>query len=217
VEAYILRLLSDLAALCNRAYSEKTFASEDVEVLYRNVDGRHVYAIRGTETQLFTRGGIIDLIRGALFFRRGKMDAHFGFVDGWRAIKSELLEHYNRQEAGPLYLTGHSMGGAIAIVGTLDLLRDDFPHYSLGCVSFGSPRCIDLDDISQSESAAMSHCCMDIVNTRDPIPSLFRFAGYDWGYGPFYIGGKDRAAWYRMRMKYHDIDEYRKILFDMGH
>lgn len=207
--------LSNLARAAEKAYKEKTFEAGDVECLYQFVEGRHVYAIRGTETQLFTRGGIIDLLRGLVFW--GSKDIHFGFLEGWNRISKDILEHYWQQPAAPLCLTGHSMGGAIAIIGTSKLLIDGFEKGALSCVTFGAPRCIDFNGAFNDEARSdLAFCAMEVVHYRDPVPAFFRFARFSYADEPYLIGRHKRAKWFKLRFAYHGMEAYLKELLLAG-
>jgi pimeloyl-ACP methyl ester carboxylesterase len=210
-----MKLLSALAIACDKAYSEHTFKADDVECAYFNIGGKHIYAIRGTETQLVTRGGFIDLLRSLLFWQKDNI--HYGYKEGWEAVSKDILEHYHAQPRGALYLVGHSLGGSIALAGLYDLLEAGAQYKSIGCVTFGSPRSVDLDDLSLDLRGKINDCLVEVTHSRDPVPNLFRFAGYDWGDEPYYIDGKRKAKWWRRSLKYHSMDSYIKELQKRGY
>lgn len=214
--------LSKMAELCDKAYSEHTFVVDDIECLYRRIDEKHVYAIRGTETQLVTRGGFIDLLRGALFPSHKDNDMHYGFYNGWRQIGREITDHFkavSQKRDYPMVLTGHSMGGSIALIGTIELIRDGFiSPDSISCVTFGAPKCVDFDDTEiEAIQDRLKPSVMEIVHYLDPVPYFFGFMGYD-HLDPSYIGHEmyEQAPWYKRKFKYHSMDVYRGTLKAKG-
>ena len=210
--------LSKMAEAAKESYRRKSFVSGDIECLYAKFGDKHVYAIRGTETQLFTRGGIIDLLRSIFFWSHKSADIHYGFAEGWNRISKDILDDYSKRKPGPLYLVGHSMGGAIALIGTAKLLVDGFDSNALGCIAFGSPRAIDFDNSFNAEMRdKIKSCCVEVIHSKDPIAPMFSFAGYDYADEPFFVGGKQKQApWYRRSFKFHNMDEYIKELILEG-
>lgn len=70
---------------------------------------------------------------------------HSGFLTVWElAFKSIVLTQMeelmkSHGEMKPVYVTGHSLGGALAQIAALSLTRQ-FPRSEISVFSFGSPR-----------------------------------------------------------------------------
>jgi len=158
-----------LAELCLRSYHEQTFAINGVEVLV--VDNNIV--IRGTEPSSFT-----DIVRN-LF-------GQIGYEFAAYSIYYRCLEIIDRR--CPVYITGHSAGGAIAIY--LSRLIN-----AKEVVVFGCPRL--------SESA---HNLYSYVYANDAVPKLL-FPKKQHS-GDLVELGKDRKRWYKLSVQDHFLFNY---------
>lgn len=69
---------------------------------------------------------------------RPPVKVHIGFWQAYQAIHETLHTHLQKDEFKdlPLYLTGHSLGGALAVVSTYAMNDDRIA----ACYTFGSPR-----------------------------------------------------------------------------
>lgn len=75
-------------------------------------------------------------------------EVHQGFqgalMDVWPAMRAKLREFRHKSPTPlPLWLTGHSLGGAMATLAAAQLIRADEPFN--GVYTFGQPRCGDRD------------------------------------------------------------------------
>jgi len=88
---------------------------------------------------------------------------HHGFKDAFSLIKSEVEKDILDYQNIPLYITGHSLGGALAVVATRFLANDSHG----ACYTFGSPRV---------GNAALSYGIKTpiyrVVNSADLVPRL---------------------------------------------
>lgn len=96
-----------------------------------------VIAFRGTEKN--KKDILTDL--KARFYNSASGRTHEGFTIAYEGIKSSIRNTLREREDGkqvePLYLTGHSLGGALATIAAKDLERD---FVVSSCYTFGSPR-----------------------------------------------------------------------------
>lgn len=125
-----------LARLSLEAYNKKkvTYAAGGTEVLVRTVRKHTVIAFRGTE---FDLSDIIDDLQGYPWWSREVSGfVHRGFLQGVRAIWPGLS--MIGEGAQKLVLTGHSKGGAEAILLGAMLTRLDRPPVQIE--TFGAPR-----------------------------------------------------------------------------
>ncbi len=100
---------------------------------------------------------------------------HRGFKDAYDAIGKTLIDKllphitengddlHGRRLTKPLYLAGHSLGGAMAVIATIALE----PHNLAACYSFGAPR---LGDASVDRELKTPH--YRIVHGHDAVPAL---------------------------------------------
>lgn len=120
-----------------------------------------VLVFRGTEANAF-HDILIDLKIGEIGLPNGKIETHLGFnkaLDSiWHEIKA-ALQHIE----GPLYFTGHSLGGALA---TLAASR----YRPTALYTFGSPRVGDIDFVHSLSS--MSNIIYRIVDGKDVVCTL---------------------------------------------
>ena len=127
---------SILVELCQSAYSKSPDISDDLGVaqaILHNTDRALVVAFRGTEpTQI--NDDLADLELGPLTVP-GLGLVHQGF---WAAASRIAPIVADRAGDLPLYLTGHSLGGAIAIALAAYRRLNDTP--TQGVITFGAPR-----------------------------------------------------------------------------
>lgn len=98
--------------------------------------GMRILAFRGTEQNFKDfktdlKAHLIPIHGGG-----GQELVHAGFQDGFDSIRAEVEESLKQNEDLPLYITGHSLGAALATLATWHIASS-----SLGaCYTFGGPR-----------------------------------------------------------------------------
>ena len=98
----------------------------------------------------------------AEFFNIGKV--HSGFLKSYLSVRGRILDQLNELNS-PLFMTGHSLGAALATLVCADLELQGIEYDS--CYTFGSPRVGDADflkTISSSRVFRVVNNC-DIVTT----------------------------------------------------
>ena len=127
-----------------------------------------VLAFRGTEKDRH------DILKDldARFYDTADGKAHRGFVTAFEGMETSIrsaLEELDKAHPGmPLFITGHSLGGAVAAAATQDLEEE---HLVAACYTFGSPR-IGTAEWSESVKSPMYR----VVNGADGVP-LVPFSG----------------------------------------
>ncbi len=119
-----------------------------------------ILAFRGTEAEL---ADVKADLKADLIIVSGEQKVHRGFFDAFNAVKSDIESDLAKHPGAPIYITGHSLGGALAIMATRYLASD-----SLGaCYTFGGPRVgnsLFADDIKTP--------IYRIVNAADGVPRV---------------------------------------------
>lgn len=88
---------------------------------------------------------------------------HAGFHDAFKAVRARIENDLAKDPEIPLFITGHSLGGALAVVATRLIASD-----SLGaCYSFGGPRAGNLELARTIKTPVYR-----IVNSADAVPRL---------------------------------------------
>lgn len=123
-------------------------------------DGMLVLAFRGTQPSV---KDIMSDIKADLVSAPGGGRIHRGFLDAFNEVKEAILAALNKHKGPPVYITGHSLGGALAIVATRYLSSD-----STGSTyTFGGPRVAD-DRFFESIKTPVYR----IVNAADGVPRV---------------------------------------------
>ena len=131
--------------------------------------GMLVLAFRGTEKSL--RDWKTDL-RARLVPARDERKPgliHQGFQESYYAVETQVEAALAGFPGEPLYLTGHSLGGALAVVATRFLDAGSLA----ACYTFGSPRVGDLSLAKEFRTPIYR-----MVNAADAVPRLPFGEGY---------------------------------------
>ncbi|MDJ0531254.1 MAG: DUF2974 domain-containing protein [Xenococcaceae cyanobacterium MO_207.B15] len=68
-----------------------------------------------------------------------KVEVHRGFLKSWRKIKDQVFEFVDKEDPDSIFLTGHSLGGAIAVIAAVDF-STKYKDKLRGVYTFGQPR-----------------------------------------------------------------------------
>lgn len=88
---------------------------------------------------------------------------HPGFKAAYDNVKCQILKLLEEVEGLPLYITGHSLGGALAICATYDLPKKRLA----ACYTFGGPRVGDQAFVDRFKTPIYR-----VVNGFDPVPMI---------------------------------------------
>ena len=148
----------------------KTFNNKGTQAFIAKNDEFAVLAFRGTQPSKWedVRTDLRVLKQNTI---EGKV--HRGFKNAFDDIKDEIVDIL-RNSIGkdlPLYITGHSLGAALATVATQEL-EEEFDDLIAACYTFGSPRVGD-GKYEKSIKAPFYR----IVNTTDIVTLVPIFLG----------------------------------------
>lgn len=142
------------------------------------VAGDDIIAVvfRGTEDELDWKSNV----RAAWVVLQGGVRVHTGFFQAYWPIRDKLfatVERLLKAKPRPVYVTGHSLGGALATMATAELanhqereLRDSIA----ACYTFGSPRVGD-----RSFDQYVKVPLYRVTNGVDVVPAVpFAVLGY---------------------------------------
>ncbi len=123
-----------------------------------------VLAFRGTEASRLHLWDIASNVRFLAHNWEGPGGAHLGYVRQYRRLREPATHCIKSIPTDkPLFVTGHSMGGAMATVSAADVFERGWKIKRL--ITFGAPKALD------AEAAAAITCPVDrYVNAWDPAP-----------------------------------------------
>ena len=121
-----------------------------------------VLSFRGTEvTKKQDIKSDANAIKMSVFEGR----VHRGFAEAYKSIEVQVLKGLKKIGDQPLYITGHSLGAAVATVATQYLERDEKLRDQIAaCYTFGSPRVGNKEYDREFKSAIYR-----VVNTTDIV------------------------------------------------
>ena len=148
----------------------KTFNKEGTQAFIAKNDEFAVLSFRGTQPTRWedVRTDLRVLKQNTI---EGKV--HKGFKNAFDVVRDDIIDVL-RKSIGkelPLYITGHSLGSALATVATQEL-EEEFDDLIAACYTFGSPRVGD----GKYEKSIKAHFYR-IVNTTDIVTLVPFFLG----------------------------------------
>lgn len=157
----------------NKYYPEYNFKYFDVEntecfIMYN--DKVAIFVFRGTND-------IVDVLTDMNIIRtRTNIGLiHQGFYESWLYVRNQIFEYMNLS-SHKLFFTGHSLGGALAIIAAWDYYCT-FSLDNLEVVTFGSPR-VFSHRTAHKINKIFKKKIKRIVNNNDIVtrlPLFFRF------------------------------------------
>lgn len=121
-----------------------------------------ILAFRGTQS-----GGSILQDLKVIQRRTPEGRLHAGFADGYTDIHDSIVSRLCRFSAKRIWLTGHSLGGALAVVGANRLEEAGFDV--AGVVTFGQPM-VAMPDLARVLARRFRGRYVAFVNGSDPVP-----------------------------------------------
>jgi len=129
-----------------------------------------IIAFRGTELSFG------DILTDLKIIRKHTLHGalHSGFWDAYDRAHSAVADCATKaaRRNGRVWLTGHSLGGALAVVAAYRLAYEKKLPIG-GVVTFGQPMVV-MPSLAQTLSPLLQDSYLSFVNGRDPIPMLVR-------------------------------------------
>lgn len=128
---------------------------------------------------------------------------HKGFWDAYAEVREGVVEKVKHSEAKHVWVTGHSLGGAMAMCCAYDLEVNERLRLS-GLVTFGQPKLANAT-VANFFASGLSSRYLAIVNDRDPIcePAPGR---YPCGTGVWLNGSKVEIAAFVNAVQRFEVD-----------
>jgi hypothetical protein len=181
----------------------QTFNKKGTQAFLAKNDEFAVLAFRGTQP---TRWEDVRTDLRALKQKTIEGKVHKGFKEAFDDVREEIFDIVGKSIGKdlPLYITGHSLGAALATVATQEL-EEEFDDLIAACYTFGSPRVGD-GTYEKSIKAPFYR----IVNTTDIVTLVPLFLGTFVHVGdPRYLSRRKIDGVYRI---YRGIPNLRRIL-----
>lgn len=152
-----------------------------------------VLAFRGTEV---TKKKDVLTDAKALKVSMIEGNIHKGFLEAYNSVKEDIEKSLKKVLGIPLYITGHSLGAALATVATnyleeMDIQKAPLKDQIAACYTFGSPRVGDKQFNKEFRSAIYR-----VVNTTDIVTVVPLLAmGYVHLGDVRFLGRGERDIW----------------------
>ena len=157
---------------------DKSFIIQDKEKLVIAFRGTHYHEIhwlrdniRTSATEMLVRDKTLSVHTG---FHDALLRHWEGNASGERPLREIVLEYLHENKEGKVYITGHSLGGAMASIAYLQVLNlnigGDYVASDRVCLyTYGQPRWC-LDKSSEDAAELFSDNYYRIANYLDPVP-----------------------------------------------
>ena len=167
-----------LLKLSAASYDQLSCKIGETECLVTYIDDFQIVAFRGTEvSKLISGSGWRDVLRDIRlmpWYDKRVGWSHSGFLKGAQDMVDHGLHGFLRTEK-PTILTGHSLGGVLAINSAMLLHAMGFKVDSV--VTFGAPRTFLRGSVRRFKETGIS--ILEYSNPGDPVPGHpFRIWGY---------------------------------------
>jgi hypothetical protein len=131
-------------------------------LVLKNDQSYAVLAFRGTEVTK-SKDIITDAKARLASTIAGRV--HGGFANAYQSVEPEIIKSLSKLDGIPLYITGHSLGAALATLATQRLERNNvFRRQIAACYTFGSPRVGNAEFDKDFKSVVYR-----VINTTDIV------------------------------------------------
>jgi hypothetical protein len=99
-------------------------------------------------------------------------NVHSGFLDGWQEIRPQIRRALARLPLMPVHLYGHSRGGALAMLASIDLLMRPESVTTFGCPRVGNRVFCMAVEQTGARVTRYETRTLPAPGFRDPVPHL---------------------------------------------
>lgn len=132
----------------------------------RDSDRMAVLSFRGTQTEGLTLETFFDVFTdmyAAMHTDENGIKTHKGFQLAFQRVEAGILQQIQIVADCSLYITGHSLGGALALIATSVINSDNLG----ACYTFGSPK-VGNEEFDDKIKAPIYR----VINSYDVVPFL---------------------------------------------
>ncbi len=165
----------------NFFFSSQETEKENTQCFVVGDHKKIVIAFRGTENQTLDDWGTNAQISKVDWPEENPIGrVHSGFLNGLNDVWPEMVEEIKtlRDNNQPVWLTGHSLGGALATLAATSLTFGNYKPEVAGLYTFGQPRVGD-NQFAISFNDALKKRSFRLVNNNDVVtrvpPRLFGY------------------------------------------
>lgn len=132
----------------------------------RDSDKMVVLSFRGTQTEGLTLETFFDVftdLYATMKVDQNNVKTHNGFLSAFQKIQADITQQLQSFADYGLYVTGHSLGGALALIATSEIDSDNLG----ACYTFGSPK-VGNEEFDDKIKAPIYR----VINSFDVVPFL---------------------------------------------
>lgn len=138
---------------------EATIPSSEVSYFLSEKNGIQTIAIRGTDN---LENAMMDLDLELKPDTKLNIKLHQGFGSGAKAVYEDIQPFLQKNQ--PIHITGHSLGGAIAVVLAMYLEKDDYKVSQI--ITFGQPKVTNVTGATKFADLPLTR----VVTLNDIVP-----------------------------------------------
>ena len=146
--------------------------------------------------------------------------AHRGFVERSKSVPVESFYIYARRKGKRLVMSGHSLGGAVAMLASIRLLmalEDTGSNHQVRCFSFGSPTLIDFKLARMVNDKGWNRFLNSYGVENDPVPWLAMAIQDATSLGKSSHKGEEKSAMKRIWKRMYDaVSQAKKKITGFG-
>ena len=151
------------AELEKLGFESESISSGSMNGYVASLGDNAVVLLRGTESQVY------DVVQDLRFLKstndNGSM--HGGFVSGYEGMHGQVQKLLRKYKSKKVWITGHSLGGALSIVCARNIL-EDAEFKIAGVMTFGQPKVV-RDDMRSFLEPKLDGKYVFFVNDMDPV------------------------------------------------
>lgn len=172
------------AAFQKLGFESETLNDGSMQGYALAIDDTVVLCFRGTEID-----DPSDVLQDLKFIRSRKSGGsiHGGFDSGYMGMHKQVLKFLDLRKPARVWITGHSLGGALSVVCAYHLLQDTKVDIA-GIMTFGQPMTVSKD-LAASLDSQVGDKYVYFINDMDPVARAVE-PYVHFGFMVHYVDGK---------------------------